>query len=103
MAMGMSASSLSSSSAIKQAGGENIKQFDISRDAAENLLEVRQDDTGKLINQESTARPEHRMGFANDGISQSMRKRFEGNARDHIIGVWIAQAREHRIDFSRRL
>jgi len=73
-------------SAIEQPGRHHVEWLKLLRDGAEDLLQMREHGPGKLIYQKGAVRIEHRMGGAQNRLSQLGRHRGIRNTRDHIIG-----------------
>ena len=89
-------------SAIKQPGRHHVEWLKLLRHGAEDLLQMREHRSGKLIHQKRAVGIEHRMGRAQNRFAQLRWHRGIGNTRDHIISPAELEPRQYSAGIRRR-
>ena len=88
----------SSGCAKKQLSRDDVEQLKIAGNAAEDLLQVRPNGTGELVNEEMAIGPENGVGFANNNISHSVGQSFKGNTGNDVIRFVTTELGKHLVD-----
>jgi hypothetical protein len=83
--------------AIEQARRHHVEGLKVLMNEPKDLLEVRQNTAGELIDQKGTVRVEHRVGLSQDRFPEQRRHGGVWDAREHVIGVLESEPGQRRV------